>query len=105
LCTRHYEYAFVFSGDDGTTLAARYNYGSWNGKTAVIPIEPNTEYTVEADPSQSNVFRVGTHTTSDAFMIPDSSNRLNNLIIGTSVDERPRSVNFTSSSTDRYLYA
>lgn len=104
LFTGHYEDALLVLRDDGTTLEPRYNYGSWNGKTAVIPIEPNTEYTVEADPSQSNVFRVGTHTTSDAFMIPDSSNRLNNLIIATSVDEGPRSVNFTSNSTDRYLY-
>ena len=51
---------YAFTTEHGHTLYRRNNYDGWRGKTAVVPVKPNTSYAVKVhDEPTNDVFRIG----------------------------------------------
>src|SRR5699024_4614840 len=80
------------------------NYSGYQGKTAVIPIKPNTTYTIATDGNASNIFRVATDSRHLEFTDSNNETFFENSQVHSSVGDNVYSATVTTTETDRYMY-
>ena len=105
----NYLNGLLVSDGYGSILRPVYNYDSYKGKVAVIPIEPGKTYSVVADRTNSNVFRIGVHNTADPFATHPTTRQLNRTIFNTNASQGTQndptaSVTFSAQDNERYLF-
>ena len=105
----NYLNGMLVSNQRGTILRPVYNYDGYQGKVAVVPIEPGKTYSVVADRTNSNVFRIGVNVTRDPFDTNPTTNRLHRVIFNTNAaegteDDETASVTFTARTGENYLF-
>ena len=104
-----YKDGMLISDSYGSILRPVYNYDSYKGKVAVIPIEPGKTYSVVADRTNSNVFRIGVHHSSNPFGTLPTTNSLSRTIFNTNASQGTQndptsSVTFSAQDNERYLF-
>lgn len=97
----NYVNGMLFAYGNHDNLGLIENMGSYQGKTAIIKIEPKTMYQVVVDASQSNILRIGSHSSKVSV---GHGGYLNRLIYSGSEGSSLSSASFTSSANDEYLY-
>lgn len=88
----------------GGRLEARLNYGGWTGKVAEIQVEPNSTISINVDPVESNILRIGAHNEKMTFVDSAQYNYLNRTIYSGSAGESETSYTFTTTNNERYIY-
>lgn len=88
----------------GGRLEARLNYGGWNGKVAEIQVEPNSTLSINVDPNESNILRIGAHNEKITFVDSAQYNYLNRTIYSGSAGTSESSYTFTTTNNERYIY-
>lgn len=90
--------------DGVTNLSTRKNYGDFNGRTAVIPVKPNTEYQIKLEEGTDN-FAIGgvVDWSFEATSTSEGLEYLVDQVISTSRRVPPTTLNFTTQSNIRYV--